>query len=183
MTETYQNDRAGQIPRGIVSGAPSKGGARRAPVTEKYAMTAQVPELLLFEGAQHALCGTPLESFFAAQGTRPALLVECSNCWRGYQGQWEIRNGKLFLLDVSGELADGREFTTDALFPGSEGPIFAGWYSGRLRCPQGELLAYVHQGFESIHEQDLLIQICDGFVMGQATRTNQLLPDHEGWTP
>ena len=145
-------------------------------------MTAQVPELLLVEGVQHALCDTPLESLFAAQGTRPSLQVQCSACWRGYQGQWEIRNGRLFLLGISGDFSDGRELTIDALLPGSEGPIFAGWYSGRLRCPQGQLLDYVHQGFESTYEHDLLIQICDGFVMGQDTRINQPPPDHEGWT-
>jgi len=43
-------------------------------------------------------------------------------------------------------------------------PIFASWFSGILRIPRGELLCYIHMGFGSVYERELLIKIVKGEV-------------------
>ncbi|KRB15440.1 hypothetical protein ASD99_11390 [Mesorhizobium sp. Root695] len=41
-------------------------------------------------------------------------------------------------------------------------PRFAHWYTGLLRIPQGEMIKYVHGGFFSLNEFDLIIEISSG---------------------
>ncbi|MFM8509872.1 MAG: hypothetical protein ACKOCU_06045, partial [Betaproteobacteria bacterium] len=51
--------------------------------------------------------------------------------------------------------------------------VFAHWYSGTLRVPQGELLKYRHMGWASTFERDLLIDVEDGVVKGMQVQQNQ----------
>ena len=52
------------------------------------------------------------------------------------------------------------------LFPGPEGPVFAGWYTGELRLPRGKMRYYEHGGYQSIFEGDLFITVEQGVVTG-----------------
>ena len=45
-----------------------------------------------------------------------------------------------------------------------EAPVFASWFTGLLRIPQGKLLNYVHGGFGSLQERDLIVSIESGVV-------------------
>ena len=54
----------------------------------------------------------------------------------------------------------------DYLFPGQE-KVFADWYSGEIRVPQGKLLEYIHLGFASVYEKDLFLKIEAGQVVGK----------------
>src|SRR5262249_27159083 len=55
----------------------------------------------------------------------------------------------------------------DELFRSDETPVHAAWYSGLLRIPTGELMNYVHGGFYSEYETDLIVEIDAGMVRGQ----------------
>ena len=46
-------------------------------------------------------------------------------------------------------------------------PVLAEWYSGILRCSFGEILNYVHGGFGSEYEKDLIFHIESGRVRGR----------------
>ena len=50
--------------------------------------------------------------------------------------------------------------------------MFADWYSGTLRVPLGEMLAYVHGGFASTFERDMFIEIVRGKVTTTYTQEN-----------
>ena len=50
--------------------------------------------------------------------------------------------------------------------------MFAHWFNGTLRLPQGQLLHYVHGGFGSCYEQDLLIDVTRGVVTAKRVRVN-----------
>ena len=39
------------------------------------------------------------------------------------------------------------------------------WYSGTIRLPQGKLLNYVHGGYGSTYEQDVLLHIEQGVLV------------------
>jgi hypothetical protein len=50
--------------------------------------------------------------------------------------------------------------------------VFAHWFSGRLRIPQGKLLEYVHGGYASTYERDVLLTLKNGVVISQEVRVN-----------
>jgi hypothetical protein len=136
-------------------------------------MTAQFREILNFHDDRFDLCSAPLEAFFETDGYPPNLGGSTA-LERGYVGEWEVVDGKLYLLSLEGEYREnGRGFSIYDVFPDAEGPVFAEWYSGTLRCPLGKMLAYVHMDFESIYERDLFIEVERGVIMSERVQTNQ----------
>lgn len=81
------------------------------------------------------------------------LVKPCSACWRGYVGYWEIKGDRLFLRKIIGNVR-GR----------FQPPLFADWYSGTIRVPQGKMLRYSHNEFDSVYERDLFLDIENGIV-------------------
>ena len=52
------------------------------------------------------------------------------------------------------------------LFPEAGARVFAEWFSGVLRVPAGRTVHYVHMGYESVHEREVLMTIERGVVTG-----------------
>ncbi|MDB4780319.1 hypothetical protein OAG48_00145 [bacterium] len=122
--------------------------------------------------------------------------------WRGYVATWLLHRDRLWLAEVSsqglivdrrkieaeadatvsGEL-DGRPFSVDGLFPDEtrppEAPVFADWYSGELRIPEGEMIQYVHGGYGTTYERDRLILIERGRFVRSWVRKNDPPPSPE----
>ncbi len=136
-------------------------------------MTAQVSEKLLLNGQQLRLCEVPLNAYFALTGVAPRFRAETSACWRGYTGTWDIQDSRLYLIDIGGSYEDGTPITLESLFPGFAERVFAHWYTGTLRAPQGELLKYRHMGWASTFERDLLIEVEDGVVKAMQVQDNR----------
>lgn len=140
-------------------------------------MTAQVPEILIHQGRELALCETPLHSYLVKlrKNVRPRFVWPSTACWRGYVGRWEIQDGSLWLVGLESvlETATGVIDATlaDAL-PWLKPPVKATWFTGELRCPEGRLLTYVHHGFSSDYERDRLFWVEKGKVEGEWVRLN-----------
>ncbi len=143
-------------------------------------MTAQVHETLIYEGEETSMTSCPplpvghprltpagSPGMTTKQGV-PGVVFSTA-CWRRYVGTWEVRGGRLYLKDVQGlyELAEGE-------------PLFADWVSGWLVVPQGELLQYVHMGFESVYERELHLRVEAGVVVGTRVLDNRR-PDTRSW--
>lgn len=139
-------------------------------------MTAQFSELLLLEGKQKALCSYPLASYFALGGESVAFRASSTALSRGYIGTWEILDQgqvqRLYLIRLQGSLQDESPVSLETVFPGYPQRVFAHWFSGTLRLPQGQLLHYVHGGFGSCYEQDLLVDVTRGVVTAKRVRVN-----------
>ncbi len=60
-------------------------------------MTVQAGELLLENGKRVWMQTLPLEAFWAANPPRPYMIAESSAEWRGYIGEWEISDRRLYL--------------------------------------------------------------------------------------
>lgn len=127
-------------------------------------MTAQFREKLIYEEQRLSMCTNPLGSYFAIGGDRPPFSCGCTALWRGYVGTWEIVDGRLYLVELHGELEDGRTASVATIFPDFPERVFAHWYSGTIRIPQGRMLEYVHMGYGSVYEQDLLLEINRGVL-------------------
>lgn len=129
--------------------------------------TAQIPDRLIYEGETYALFNEPLEEYFTEKNPRPKDVFPsgyCSACWRGYIATWEIKESFLYLNKlVEGTCSsDAKEIAISKIFPGQEAPVKATWFNGELRVPQGEELLYVHMGYGSVYERDLILTIKNG---------------------
>ncbi|HZW13300.1 MAG TPA: hypothetical protein VFF81_08940 [Noviherbaspirillum sp.] len=142
-------------------------------------MTAQFSEGLHYKDKLHSLFTLPLEPYLDLSQTRNRLegIHSHTACERRYVGIWKIIEDKLYLerLDnVSGDI-----LPLDRFFKDQSAPIFAEWFSGELRCPKGELLKYVHFGFGSIYERDLIITVRNGVIESERIVTNQPPPPRD----
>ena len=135
-------------------------------------MTAQIAERLRYEGEDVAMCTNPLSDYFALGGFKPDFESNCTALWRGYVGRWEVVDGRLYLVELHGMLTDGTEASVATIFPDFPDRVFAHWYSGTIRIPQGKQLKYVHMGYGSTFERDLFLEVDRGVVKNARVRHN-----------
>jgi hypothetical protein len=146
-------------------------------------MTAQHHERLILNGETLKLAATPLEDYFSQSNTPTPFRMVHTGLHRGYVGTWEIKGDRLYLTDLMvpayGKDPDTkkpflieRKVDISTIFSDATDIVFADWFTGELRCPQGELKEYHHGGFASIYEADLLITVVSGCVTDTTTRKN-----------
>ena len=161
-------------------------------------MTAQVSNTLIMQGAAHPLLTDPLQGFFAPERPQPPFCaVETAN-WDGYLTTWEIRDDSLYLVRLEGtvclrkaELGAEKSSWCEVGHSGEceiaeislrdicdvpAGGFCAHWFSGTLRVPQGALIHYVHAGWASKYERELLLVVQKGQLTSQETIFNQPPP-------
>ena len=136
-------------------------------------MTSQTPESLIYQGEKMSLMTLPLEQYFHLAGVERQFEPQMTWCVRGYYGTWEIVGDRLYLIGIRGVMADGSDASLGKVFPDFPDRVFAHWYTGELRLPQGERLKYVHSGFSSSYERDLFIEIDRGMVISTRVRVNE----------
>jgi hypothetical protein len=138
-------------------------------------MTAQVSERLIYGGKEIPLFTNPL-SLYLKQTEITFQSPHTAN-WRGYVGTWEIieTDGveRLYLVKLSAHKTYDDLLTLADVFPGFD-KVFAHWFSGELRCPQGDLLNYVHGGYASTYEYDLLMEFKQGVLVSKHARHNEV---------
>lgn len=138
-------------------------------------MTAQLGENLRYNDQDLSMCTDPLSDYFALGGKLPPSRFDIrwsTALWRGHLGSWEIVSDRLYLIKLIGRLEDGSALSLATLFPDFPDRVFAHWYTGKLRIPQGKLLKYVHQGYQSTYERDLFLEIEKGILTGSHVRHN-----------
>jgi hypothetical protein len=70
-------------------------------------MTYQVRDSLNYQAQRWEVLGLPLDSYFEEgiddpfSGTLDGLLLNPSNCWRGYVATWEVADDALYLVHLS----------------------------------------------------------------------------------
>jgi hypothetical protein len=137
-------------------------------------MTAQISEILHYQGRKQRMCTEPLGDYFALAGITPGFVVSSTALWRGYVGEWDIRDGRLYLIKLTGTLEGDKPASLETFFPGYPDRVFAHWYSGQVRLPMGKQLKYVHGGYGRTYAQDLLIDF-DWCIISQTTPRQKIL--------
>lgn len=135
-------------------------------------MTAQAREILIYKGKKYGMATEPLEPYIESNGIQFNHMIECSGCWRGYIGTWSIEDNKLYLIDIDTD-NDGKKVGLEYLFPNQE-KVFAEWFTGELRIPYGEMIKYVHQGYASLYEKELFLNVQKGIVISEREIDNTL---------
>jgi hypothetical protein len=136
------------------------------------AVTAQIAEKLIYSGERHAMLTNPLDSYFAMGGIGPNFEYNCTALWRGYVGTWEIVSDRLYLIGLHGTLEGGEVAVLATIFPDYPARVFAHWFSGTVRIPQGKKLEYVHMGDGTTYERDLLLEFEQGVLIDSRIRVN-----------
>ena len=139
--------------------------------------TGQVPDVLCVDGVLHSLFANPLEQLYERQ-KRPAFVdsLEGSSSanWRGYVACWQIHDGQLYLVAIDTYVRNKR-VGVQQLFPTRvrDGRVLAEWFSGDLRVPDGKQLQYVHMGYGSTYERDIVFGVQNGRVVSRRVVDNR----------
>jgi hypothetical protein len=140
--------------------------------------TAQAPDRLIYNGETYDLFSNPLESRYEKEN-RPSFWIapntRSSGNWRGYVATWEILNDQLYLVKINSWLcrnsaenkSDCRQANLKELFGESvvDDRVSASWFSGSLRVPDGKQLQYVHAGYASVYERDIMFEVEAGKII------------------
>ena len=135
-------------------------------------MSAQIPEELIFEGENHQMFTEPLEDYREQGGELPEFDFSMTCLSRRYVGTWEIVNESLYLIAIKGQLKVGGVTNLRKVFPGCGARVFADWYSGTIRLPQGRVLQREYLGYCDTYERDLLLEFERGVLKKKTIKTN-----------
>lgn len=133
-------------------------------------MTAQVPDILRFNGEGLLMTREPLKGWLSQQCQQPQPILlspRGTSCYRGYVATWQVRGRDLYLVVIDATFDDGSPANLEKLFPSQHTPegVHEEWLSGHLRCNRGKLLQYVHMGYESRYSDTVLFQVMHGRVL------------------
>lgn len=152
-------------------------------------MTAQAGNRIHIKGAFQCLLSAPEQGLWEQLGFRPPFAPESTDNWSGYTSHWAVREGRLYLTGITGMVCrrqaergaepsswcrighfgecDRVDFRLSDIVALPHDGLLATWYSGELRIPQGDLVQYVHAGWASGYERDLILQVDCGEVTGE----------------
>jgi hypothetical protein len=138
-------------------------------------MTAQISEKLIYEGKEIQLFSNPLSCYLSQTGIH--FQSPHTANWRGYVGTWKIikatdNKERLYLTKLSAHKSYEEMLALQDIFPDSPNGVFAHWYTGTLRCPMGDQLEYVHMGYGSKYEYDLLLEFKRGVLVKKHSKNN-----------
>lgn len=134
-------------------------------------MSAQMYDLLTYDGKQYGVAATPLEDYFGAYPhLRPKFTSVNSGCWRGYTALWEVRDDKLWLVGM--KMICDTTSTFESIFPA--GAMFASWVGGKLVCPYGRIVRADNAAFSTVREFELELTLEDGVVKSVNEKVNTI---------
>ena len=128
--------------------------------------TAQISDVIEFEGESLRLYVNPLEIFYKKHPDRRLKNLPTSTAlWRGYIATFSFQGKKLILKEMeSQEWDEGRPIDVSIInraFPKLEERNLD-WFTGVLVCPKGELVNYRHMGYASEYEKYTVILVKNG---------------------
>ena len=154
--------------------------------------TGQSGDMIRLEGEEWVLMAKPIESDTMLGNRVRAFLPDNISSSTGnyscYTASWEIRNGYLCLRRIEADVYDeasNKESTLvyegkdlQSLFPSyyKDGEIQARWFSGELRAGKGNLVRYVHDGFDRNMETEQILTVQNGKVLKTETYHNYRRP-------
>lgn len=154
--------------------------------------TGQWGDIIRLEGKEWVLLVKPIESDTMLGNRVRAFLPDNISYSTGnyscYTASWEIRNGYLCLRQIEADVYDeasnkdstlvyeGKDL--QSLFPSyyKDGEIQARWFSGELRAGKGNLVRYVHDGFDRNMETEQVLTVRNSKVLKTETYHNYRRP-------
>lgn len=133
--------------------------------------TAQIPDIIFWNGKEYMLHSNPLEDYFEKHPEkRPKNVISSTALWRGYVATFEIRDSILLVKDIQIEYWDEKDkkgsrtkwkSVMQEVFPGGN-EVKVDWLTGLLVLPYGDIVNYIHMGYGSTYENYFLLEIDSG---------------------
>lgn len=122
-------------------------------------MTAQIRDNIEYDGRKMGVsCDISIRKHprirYVDNGERDTFLTGSTACWRGYIASWKIQDNQLFLTGLEGCL----ELI-------GEDPVPATWVSEKIRLTAGDVVKYVHMGYVSTFEHEIVLKVKKGRVV------------------
>lgn len=141
--------------------------------------TEQISDVLLFEGELLKIDQTPLSTLMSEDMLAELIKLTswCSASWRGYKASWKIEKTILFLVELKKDPCGdgGKHVPLDILFPGSEQPVKAVWFTGVLTFRTGnwwgdeKKLESGHMAIENYKYEQDVFEISNGILIRSYT--------------
>ena len=128
-------------------------------------MTTQAGDILLYNGEKTTIACEPLKPYLETRED-VSFILKSTAIVRGYIGNWEIKNHKLFLVSLLGFTKNKQQVDLSYLFP-NKNEVFADWFTGDIRIPQGKMLKKVNLGYESIFEKNRILRFKEGVFINE----------------
>ena len=153
--------------------------------------TGQAGDILIWNGDTLTIFSNPLELRSDIDSLRPKLFGEKdaginTACWRGYIAEWTIIENEIYLTNIFSCNYDSIKSDLKVVF-GSEcknGTVQATWVTGNILIPKGKLINYVHLGYDSFYETELVLTLKKGKLIEQKEYDNSksyksMFPENE----
>ena len=150
--------------------------------------TGQSGDVIRLEGEEWVLMAKPIgyDSLLCMRmdDFLPENVSRSTGNYSGYTAFWEVRDGYLCLKRVEADVYDEvskeesiRVYEVKDLQPifaayCRAGTIQARWFSGELRAGKGDVVRYVHDGFDRNMETEQVLTVRNGKVMETQTYHN-----------
>jgi len=150
--------------------------------------TAQAGDIIYINGERWYLRGKPIKFdrnlHDILMNTLPENRVITSANWEGYIAAWSIKDNILTLDSVMISVRDMRnreaidsDMLDQVLQQAGYKSRTATWVNGTIFVADGEIIKYIHQGYESIFEHERFLDIKNGIVTSDTTFHNKILVD------
>ena len=101
-----------------------------------------------------------------------------SACWRGYIAEWIIQNDSVFLSNIYHCHDSGITVNLENIFEEkNKKRLFAFWVTGDLVVPRGKIIQHINIGYESIFENEIILQTENGILKKTIVYQNQLVKE------
>lgn len=143
--------------------------------------TSQVPGRLIYKHDTLSIFANPLEQLLDIDSLRLKLFGDkkgcmTTACWRGYYAEWTIIDKELYLTGIYSccYYEDNIKSDLQQLFGEkfNNGKVKAHWVTAKILSPQGKQLYYVHAGYESLYEKEVVFEIVNGQLKGTTNYDN-----------
>jgi hypothetical protein len=133
-------------------------------------MTIQAGDILSYNGEKTTIATEPLKPYLEKRSD-VSFIFKSTALVRGYIGTWKIKNKKLYLVSLIGFIESNEKVDLEYLFP-NKTEVFANWFSGDIRIPQGKLHEKINLGYESVFEKDLIFTFNEGILISETVKDN-----------
>ncbi len=130
-------------------------------------MTTQAGEILSYNGEKTTIATEPLKPYLETRSDIN-FIFKSTALVRGYIGTWKIKNKKLYLISLIGFIENNEKVDLNYLFPNKK-EVFADWFSGQIRIPEGNLLKEINLGYASVFERDRALNFNKGIWISDDT--------------
>ena len=114
-------------------------------------MTLQAGDILSYNGKKTTIEAQPLKPYLKTRND-VSFIFKSTALVRGYICNWEIKNKKLYLVSLVGFIKNNEKVNLKYLFPNIT-EVFAVWYSGYIRIPEGDIVLNFNKGI--LKEDDM----------------------------